>query len=112
MTKNQTYPSFEEEIKCWAQDKLVIGVDEVGRGAFAGPIVAAAVVMPLSFSFPLESILKEVNDSKQVKPLLRIKLSEEIKKNALFWSIEEVNVSVINKHGIGTANRMVFRKVI
>lgn len=110
--KNQTYPSFEEEKRLWLQNKLVIGVDEVGRGAFAGPIVAAAVVMPQGFSLPPQSLLAEVNDSKQVKPLLRIKLSEEIKKHASYWSIECVGVSIINTHGIGKANKIAFRKVI
>lgn len=110
--KNQTYPSFDEESKYWSQGKLVIGVDEVGRGAFAGPIVAAAVVMPQNFNFPSDSLLSFVNDSKKVKPLLRIKLSEEIKKYAIFWSVGKIGVSIINKHGIGAANHMAFRKVI
>lgn len=96
----------------WSQNKLVVGVDEVGRGAFAGPIVAAAVIMPKDFTFPLQSLLTEVNDSKQVKPQLRLKLSDEIKKHALYWSVDEVGVSIINTSGIGKANRIVFRKVI
>lgn len=110
--KNQTYPSFEEERLQWSQNKLVIGVDEVGRGAFAGPIVAAAVIMPKDFSLPLKSPLLLVNDSKQVKPLLRLRLSEEIKKHALYWSVEDVGVATINTRGIGKANKTAFRKVI
>lgn len=110
--RKKNYPSFEEEIKYWSQNRLVIGVDEVGRGAFAGPIVAAAVVMPQGFSLSSDSLLKFVNDSKQVKPLMRAKLSEEIKKYAISWSVSEIGVSAINKHGIGKANSMVFRKVI
>lgn len=110
--KNQTFPSFEEEIEFWSQNKLVIGVDEVGRGAFAGPIVAAAVVMPHNFNLEKTSLLSLVNDSKKVKPLLRIRLSDEIKKASLFWSVEVIGVSAINKYGIGEANKMAFRKVI
>ena len=110
--KVQSYPSFDEEKLLWNKDILVIGIDEVGRGAFAGPIVAGAVIFPLNFSFPKKSPLSRVNDSKQVKPNLRVKLSQEIKKNALFWSVGEIDVNLINKKGVGIANKMVFRKVV
>ncbi len=108
--KTLAHPSFDEEKIYWQENKLVIGIDEVGRGAFAGPIVAAAVVFPKDFS--IRENLKYVNDSKQVKPILRRKLSKIIKENALLWSVEEVSVATINRIGIGKANQMVFRKVI
>ncbi len=110
--KIQNHPSFDEEKKFWKRNKLVIGIDEVGRGAFAGPIVAAAVVFPPNFSIDHGSILEGINDSKQVKPLARIKLDKLIRKNILYFAVDSVRVSVINKVGIGQANRMVFRKVV
>ena len=110
--KTQTYPSWDEEKLLWSKNRLVIGIDEVGRGAFAGPIVAAAVIYPYNFSFDKNSLLSQVNDSKKVKPNTRIALFSEIKKYALFWSLGEVGVNIINKKGIGEANKMVFRKVV
>lgn len=103
-------PSFEEEYKLWKKGiKFVIGIDEVGRGAFAGPIVAAGVVFSPNTNIKL---LCDVNDSKLIKPLLRRKYAEIIKQNALFWTIEQIDIGFINKYGIGKANSAVFRKVL
>ncbi len=105
-----TRPSFNEESLLWEADiDYVIGIDEVGRGAFAGPIVAAGVVFAPNVQVKL---LCDVNDSKLVKPLLRKKCAEVIKKNALFWTVEQVDISYINKYGIGKANSAVFRKIL
>ena len=108
--KNQTYPSFDEEKIHWTQNKLVIGIDEVGRGAFAGPIVAAAVIFPPNFR--IQADLFEVNDSKLLKPNLRKTLSDKIIEKCLFYSIAQVDVKTINKIGIGESNKKVFRKVV
>lgn len=107
-------PSFSIEKKLW-ENKVdyVIGVDEVGRGAFAGPIVAAAVVFPkVSRIFKKNTFLKDINDSKLLDPKTRTKLAKHIKKYALCYAIEEVDIYTINKFGIGYANKKVFRKVI
>lgn len=103
-------PSFDEEKLLWNKRiNLVIGIDEVGRGAFAGPIVAAAVVFSPNTDI---SLLSEVNDSKLVKPLIREKCADLIKETALLWAIEEVGIDFINKNGIGKANSAVFRKAL
>lgn len=103
-------PTFEEENKLWNNDTAyVIGIDEVGRGAFAGPIVAAGVVYPPNFNHPF---LHRVNDSKLLKPILREELSHLIKQYSLFYSIESIEIKYINTHGIGKANIAVFRKVL
>lgn len=105
-----TKPSFNEESTLWSTNiDYVIGIDEVGRGAFAGPIVAAGVVFHPSINV---NILSNVNDSKLVKPRLRESLSQIIKNNALFWTVQSVEIDYINKFGIGKANSAVFRKVI
>jgi len=105
-----TKPSFKEETKLWRSNiDFVIGVDEVGRGAFAGPIVAAGVVFSPNTN---SKLLSDVDDSKLIKPILRKKCAEIIKENALFWTVEEIEVSYINRYGIGKANSAVFRKVI
>lgn len=107
-------PNLSIERKLWKKGiKYIIGVDEVGRGAFAGPIVASAVVFPqiMRASKKLK-FLKEINDSKLLKSEKRRKLAKLIKKHALVWTVDEIGIDVINKLGIGRANYMVFRKVV
>lgn len=85
----------------------VCGLDEVGRGSFAGPVVVGAVI------FPQDVVLIEgIADSKLLKPKQREKLSAKIKKAAAGWSVAEIGVSAINKVGIGKATQMAFRKAI
>ncbi|GAH62094.1 unnamed protein product, partial [marine sediment metagenome] len=80
-------PSFAEEIIFEAQGyQFIAGVDEVGCGALAGPLVAAAVILPPGLDAPWVS---QVRDSKQLKPDMR---------ETLFQSIHEVAISV----GTGT----------
>ncbi len=103
-------PSFKEEKLLWEKDiDYVIGIDEVGRGAFAGPIFAAAVIFPQNFN---SKIINGVNDSKLLSPEKRMSYSKIIKENALFYGIESIGISYINKYGIGKANSAVFRKVL
>lgn len=110
MGKTTNRPSFEEERKLWASNiDLVIGIDEVGRGAFAGPIVGAGVIFKPNIN---PKILHGVNDSKLLSPRKREDCSEIIKKEALFWTVESIEIDYINKHGIGKANSAVFRKVL
>ncbi len=103
-------PNFSEESKLWEKGyKYVIGVDEVGRGAFAGPVCAAAVV----FEYETDKInALGINDSKLLKPLQRSKLSKLIKDGCVAYSIATVEVPIINKIGIGKATEKAFRKAI
>lgn len=101
-------PTFREENALWKRGyKFVAGIDEVGRGAFAGPVVVGAVVFPRNFS-PTDGI----NDSKLLKPRRREFLSRIIKKEAACFSIAEIPVRTINKYGIGEGTQMAFRKAI
>ncbi|MFH1452742.1 MAG: ribonuclease HII [Armatimonadota bacterium] len=74
--------------------KIIAGVDEAGRGPLAGPVVAAAVILPERFD------LKGLTDSKKLTALRREKLSKEIKEISLAWHIETVSVEYINEHNI------------
>lgn len=105
----KTRPSFNEERFYWNFGiDHVIGLDEVGRGAFAGPIVAAGVIYKPNFK---HQFLDKVNDSKLIKPKLREELSKLIKENSI-WEIATVEIDYINKHGIGKANLEVLNKVM
>lgn len=106
-------PNFSLERNLWEKKiKYVIGIDEVGRGAFAGPIVAAAVIFPQTLRISKKiKFLKEINDSKQLKAKIRRKLSKKILKYALCHAIEEIDVETINKIGISKSNQLVIRNV-
>ncbi|MBI3070043.1 MAG: ribonuclease HII [Candidatus Levybacteria bacterium] len=101
-------PTLKEEKKLWKNGyRYVVGIDEVGRGAFAGPVVAAAVVFSRNFRPP-----DDINDSKLVKPRRREFLAQVIKKEARCFSIAEIATVKINKYGIGKATQMCFRKAV
>ncbi len=59
---------------------IIAGVDEAGRGPIAGPVVAAAVIMPKDYDFGL------ISDSKKLSRQLRDTLSETIKRDAIAWA--------------------------
>jgi len=99
--------NFENESRLWeAGRRLIAGIDEVGRGSWAGPVVAAAVVFPPFFKAPFDLF-----DSKLLLPKQREELSEKIKKVA-FVGIGVVGVPTINKIGIGQATQKAFRVAV
>lgn len=73
---------------------LEAGVDEAGRGCLAGPVVAAAVILPDDFDCPI------LNDSKQLSHALRLKAREIIEKQALAYSIAAVSAEKIDEINI------------
>jgi len=74
--------------------KFIAGVDEAGRGPLAGPVVAAAVILPPDYDN------YEINDSKKLSPAKRELLFEEIKQKAVSYSYEVVSHDVIDKINI------------
>ena len=102
-----TFPNFKFERVLWKKGfKIVAGADEVGRGCFAGPVVAAAVVFPPYFEADFELF-----DSKLLNPDERENLSAGI-YNVASVGIGLVGVPTINKIGIGKATQKAFRKAI
>jgi ribonuclease HII len=86
--------------------KLIAGVDEVGRGPLAGPIVAAAVILPHKFSLP------GLDDSKKLTAKARERLFKEIYKVALGVGIASVGHKMIDRINIGQANLLVMKKAV
>jgi ribonuclease HII len=82
------------------------GLDEVGRGALAGPLVAAAVILPKRFHHPL------LRDSKLLSAEQRQTVEPVIRQAALAVEVVSVTVDVINDRGIGWANRFAFERLI
>lgn len=104
------FPNFSFEKSQWKKGlKFVAGVDEVGRGSFAGPVVAASVVFEKNTKIPKDI---KINDSKKLTPKQREKAADWIKKNACSWAIGEVSASVINRVGMAKATKMAFRRAV
>lgn len=104
-------PDFSAEGILWQKGfKFVAGVDEVGRGAWAGPLVAGAVVFALEFR--IENLECRIDDSKRLSETQRELAAAWIKENALAWSVGEVNVPTINRVGIGKATAIAMRRAI
>lgn len=102
------YPTLKIEKKLWVQGFAnIVGLDEVGRGCFAGPVVVGAVIFPKDVDLP-----EGIADSKLLTPEKRKQLESRIKNKALAWAIAEISVRDINKIGIGKATQMAFRKAL
>lgn len=79
--------------------KYVCGIDEVGRGPLAGPVVTCAVIMDL------EKLVEGVDDSKKLSAKKREKLYDEIIANALSYSIQEISEKEIDEINILNATK-------
>ena len=93
--------------RSFGQYRYVAGVDEVGRGPLAGPIVGAAVILDLNIIDDKDLLLK-VNDSKKLSIATRKELSYIIKEKALAYSIISIDNNEIDKKGIAFCNNQVF----
>jgi ribonuclease HII len=99
--------NLKYEKKLWDKGhNLIAGLDEAGRGSWAGPLVAGAVILPNDFK------LKEIRDSKLLSPRQRERLFLYIIKNCLAWSAGIVPHTLIDEVGILQANREVFLKAL
>ncbi len=97
-------PSLNEENGLSARGyRLIAGIDEAGRGALAGPVVAAAVILPQSPDFPW---LKSVRDSKEVPPAKRESLFDLIKQDAIAIGVGIIAPQTIDVIGILNATKV------
>ncbi len=110
-------PTLTEELRL-TRDGYgpVAGVDEVGRGAWAGPLVAAAVVLPPVFSPALADALTAqlmgVRDSKTCSPEERATLAERIRGTAQGIGIGVVSSLEIDRFGLTVANQLAMRRAV
>jgi len=82
------------------------GTDEAGRGCLAGPVTAAAVILPPDYSNAV------LNDSKQLTHALREKLAEEIKREALAYAVADIDPETIDQINILKASIMGMHKAL
>lgn len=92
--------------KSFGDYKIIAGVDEVGRGPLAGPIVACAVVLDLNVLD--EELILGLNDSKKINEKKRQQLAELIKEKAVAYFISSRDSKEIDTKGIGFCNNDIF----
>jgi ribonuclease HII len=103
-------PTFDEEARLKAQGfRFVAGVDEVGRGALAGPVMAAAVILPLGADLPW---LNLVRDSKQLSPTQREKVFDLVQRAGIPFGVGSVAHAIIDQVGIVRATRMAMAQAV
>jgi len=110
-------PDFYYERKVWKKGfSVVLGLDEAGRGALAGPLVCGAVCFERGkWKEVLDEVEEEkirIDDSKKLTYLQRERAFAWIKKNALSWGVGVASVAEINRLGITRATFSAFRRSI
>lgn len=104
-------PDLTFETALWQEGITTIaGVDEAGRGAWAGPVVAAAVILPINFS--VSSFPMRLRDSKQLSAEKRASLEPVIKAQALAWGIGCADNMEIDRSGIIAATRAAMTRAL
>jgi ribonuclease HII len=100
------------EAELWAAGyRAIAGVDEVGRGPWAGPVVAAAVILP-SDSDALAQLFGKVDDSKRLTPRQREQIFGPIQQLALATGVGRVEASAIDLVGIAAATKQAMRQAL
>jgi ribonuclease HII len=103
-------PSFDEERALQARGyRFIAGVDEVGRGALMGPVVAAAVILPVSLR---ASWRREIRDSKQLSPVKRERLYDCIREKAVAIAVGTASHDVVDSLGIVKATRLAMKLAV
>ena len=90
----------------YTQGVIEAGLDEVGRGCLAGPVVAAAVILPPDYTHPL------LTDSKQLTKDQRNQLKIEIERDALAWAIAEATCTEIDEINILQASFLAMHRAV
>jgi len=99
------------ERRCWNDGyRVVAGIDEAGRGALAGPIVAAAVVFPAHTA--RRGALKSIDDSKVLSRKQRSAAAVTIFRSAMCWAVASIDATTIDEIGIARANRLAMEQAI
>lgn len=103
--------TYETAVHQETDTTLIAGLDEAGRGALAGPVVAAAVILPLHDAKKMKT-LAAVNDSKQVTAGQRESQYEQIIDKALAYGLGQTAAAVIDEIGIIQATKQAMRTAL
>lgn len=99
-------PNYHFEEEYWQEGKVVVGVDEVGVGPLAGPVVAGAVILPTRLR------IGKLQDSKKMTEKARQECDVMIKKLALAWGIGSASVEEIEEVGIRKATFLAMKRAL
>jgi ribonuclease HII len=104
-------PDLKFETPLWQNGILVVaGLDEAGRGAWAGPVSAAAVILPADLD--VLQRLAGVRDSKQMSAAARADWAEKIREQALSWGVGFATHAEIDQRGIVPATRLAMTRAL
>jgi ribonuclease HII len=104
-------PNLAFELTLWDEGiNLIAGIDEAGRGAWAGPVYAAAVIFPKDQNLLVS--LSGIDDSKKLTPTKRNECACRIKKAALAWQIGSASSIEIDQIGILPATRLAMNRAV
>ena len=104
-------PTLDYEISLWSQGYLsVAGIDEAGRGAWAGPVCAGAVILPADPD--IQEKLEGVRDSKLMTPAERETMFGIIIANVTAWAVGEADAAEIDRIGILNATKYAMKRAI
>lgn len=101
---------FENAIRAQGFERI-LGMDEAGRGAWAGPVAVGAVCLPVG-TRGLAKILTDVRDSKEMTPRQRTRVVETIKEQALAWGVGSASSAEINEFGLDPAQRLAMQRAL
>ena len=103
--KSQKVCPNEYEHQYWPLEKLIVGIDEAGRGPLAGPLTVAGVIFPIGYENP------DIYDSKSISEKKRDTLFEQIQEDALWFEIIQVTPEEIDKHNIYRADQLAMEQI-
>lgn len=105
---------LQYEKNIWNRGHLCIGIDEVGRGAFAGPMAVGGVIFDNSIEkrFKNSPTNLVIRDSKKMTPLQRTRAYEWISQNCVDYYVTFVKPKVIDRHGLTSATQQGFLQVV
>lgn len=104
-------PTLEYEMELWGEGfRIIAGLDEAGRGAWAGPVYAAAVVLPNDER--ICGLLHGVRDSKKMTAAARERWQECIKSTSVAWAVGSASEREIDRVGIVGATRAAMRRAL
>src|SRR3954467_6031120 len=100
-------PTLVRERAVWAEEHLLVGVDEAGRGPLAGPVVAAAVVFPIGWSAG-----SGLPDSQILPASVRARLAERVRRRAMAFGVGAASAHEIDRYNIRVASAIAMRRAI
>lgn len=103
---------FSFEVQYGYPKRTIAGVDEVGRGCLAGPVVAAAVILPKPWASALPEWATAITDSKALKPSQREDLDRRLRESAIEFEIAESSVTEIDRINIYHAAHLAMKRSV